>query len=73
MNENYSDSVKNDIFRFDIDDVSRSIRLFSDVMKRLGIKMDGDEQFYEELQRIYAESAVRDAGKEKIEGKIKSG
>ena len=38
--ENVSDSVKADIFGFDIADVSGSIRLFSDVMKRLGIKLD---------------------------------
>ena len=35
--ENVSDSVKADIFGFDIADVSGSIRLFSDVMKKLGI------------------------------------
>lgn len=34
--ENVGDSVKADIFGFDIADVSGSIRLFSDVMKRLG-------------------------------------
>ena len=62
--ENVSDSVKADIFGFDIADVSGSIRLFSDVMKRLGIKLDGDE-LYEEFQRIYDESVGRDAGKDK--------
>ena len=46
--ENVSDSVKADVFGFDIADVSGSIRLFSDVMKRLGIKLDGDE-LYEEF------------------------
>ena len=40
--ENISDSVKADIFGFDIADVSGSIRLFSDVMKRLGIKLNGE-------------------------------
>ena len=35
---NVSDSDKADIFGLDIADVSGSIRLFSDVMKRLGIK-----------------------------------
>ena len=35
--ENVSDSVKADIFGFDIADVSGSIRLFSNVMKRLGM------------------------------------
>ena len=38
--ENVSDSVKADIFGFDIADVSGSIRMFSDVMKKLGIKLD---------------------------------
>lgn len=67
--ENISDSVKADIFGFDIADVSGSIWLFSDVMKRLGIKLDGDEM-YEEFQRIYDESVGRDAGKDKAEDKI---
>ncbi len=61
--------VKADIFGFDIADVSGSIRLFSDVMKRMGIKLVGDE-LYEEFQRIYDESVGRDAGKEKAEDKI---
>lgn len=36
--ENVGDYVKADVFGFDIADVSGSIRLFSDVMKRLEIK-----------------------------------
>lgn len=67
--ENVSDSVKADIFGFDIADVSGSIRLFSDVMKRLETKLDGDE-LYEEFQRIYDESVGRDAGKDKAEDKM---
>jgi len=67
--ENVSDSVKADIFGFDIADVSESIRLFSDAMKRLGIKLDGDE-LYEEFQRIYDESVGKDAGKDKVEDKM---
>ena len=67
--ENVSDSVKADVFRFDIADVSGSIRLFSDVIKKLGIKLDGDE-LYEEFQRIYDESVDRDTGKEKVEDKM---
>ena len=62
-------SVKADIFGFDIADVSGSIRLFSDVMKRLGTKLDGDE-LYEEFHRIYDESVDRDTGKEKAEDKM---
>ena len=61
--------VKADIFGFDIADVSGSIRLFSDVMKRLGIRMAGDE-IYEEFQKIYDESVGRDVGKEKAEDKV---
>ena len=67
--ENVSDSVKADIFGFDIADVSGSIRLLSEVMKRLGIKQDGDE-LYEEFQRIYDENVDRDAGKDKVEDKM---
>ena len=67
--ENISDSVKADIFGFNIADVSGSIWLLSDVMKRLGIKPDGDEM-YEEFQRIYDESVGRDAGEDKAEDKM---
>ena len=64
--ENVSDSVKADIFGFDIADVSGSIRLFSDVMKRLDIKFDGDE-LYEKFQRVYDESVIRNADKHREE------
>ena len=67
--ENISDSVKADVFGFDIADVSGSIRLFSDVMKKLEIKLDGDE-LYEEFQRIYDETVSRDADKERAEDKM---
>ena len=67
--ENISDSVKADIFGFDIADISGSIKLFSDVMKKLRIKLDGDE-LYEEFQRIYDESVDRDVGKDKAEDKM---
>ena len=67
--ENVSDSAKVDVFGFDIADVSGSIRLFSDVMKRLGIKLDGDG-LYEEFQKIYDESVDRDVSKDKAEDKM---
>ena len=67
--ENVSDSVKSDIYGFDIADVSGSIRLFSNVMKKLGIKLDGDE-LYEEFQRIYDEAVSRDVNKGKAKDKI---
>ena len=60
--ENVSDSVKADVFGFDIADVSRSIRLFSDVMKKLGIKLDGDgfmRSFREFMMRVSIEMPVR--------------
>ena len=67
--ENVSDSVKADIFGLDITDVSGSIRLFSDVMKRLEIKLNGEE-LYEEFQRIYDEAVSRDVDKGKAEDKM---
>ena len=67
--ENVSDYVKTDVFGFDIADISGSIRLFLDVIKKLGIKLDGDE-LYEEFQRIYDESVDSDADKEKTGDKI---
>ena len=67
--ENVCDSVKADVFGFDIDDVSGSIRLFSDVMKRMGIKLDGVE-LYEEFKRIYDERVSRDTNTEKAKDKI---
>ena len=67
--ENVGDSVKADIFGFDIADVSLSIRLFSAVIKKLGIKLDGDE-LYEEFQRIYDEAVSRDVDKEREKDKM---
>ena len=68
---NVSDSDKADIFGLDIADVSGSIRVFSDVMKRLGIKKDGDEM-YEEFQKIYDESVGRDTDKKKVEDRTQN-
>ena len=62
-------AVKADIFGFDIANVSGNIRLFSDVIKRLGIKLDGDE-IYEEFQRIYNKSVNMDADKGKMEDRM---
>jgi hypothetical protein len=38
-------------------------------MKKLGIKLDGDE-LYEEFQKIYEESVGRDADKDNAEDKM---
>ena len=54
--------LKADVFGFYIADVSGSIRLFSDVMKRLGIKLDGDEmyeEFREFMKRVLVELLIR--------------
>ena len=67
--ENVRDYDKTEVFGFDIADISGSIRLFSDVMKRLGIKLDVDE-LYEEFQRSYDESVGRDTNTEKVEDKM---
>ena len=63
--ENVDDSAKVDVFGFDIADVSGNIRMFSEVMKRLEIKLDRDEM-YEEFQRVYDESVDKD----KTEGRM---
>lgn len=62
-------AVKADLFGFDIADVSGSIGLFSDVIRKLGIKLDGNE-LYEEFQRICDESVGRDADKGKMEDRM---
>lgn len=67
--ESINDSVKADIFRFDISDVSGSVRLFSDVMRKLEIKLNGDE-LYEEFQRIYDESVGRDVDRGEAKDKM---
>lgn len=71
-NENVDASAKADVFGFDIADVSGSIKLFSDVMRKLEIKLNGDE-LYEEFQRIYDEAVSRDTHKEKAEDKLWNG
>ena len=67
--ENIDVADKADIFGFDIADISGSISVFTDVMKRLGIKLVGDE-LYEEFQRIYDESVGGVAEKGKAEDKM---
>ncbi|UYJ12774.1 MAG: relaxase/mobilization nuclease domain-containing protein [Lachnospiraceae bacterium] len=67
--ENIDVADKAAIFGFDIADISGSISVFTDVMKRLGIKLVGDE-LYEEFQRIYDESVGRVAEKGKAEDKM---
>lgn len=67
--KNVVDSVKAEIFGFDIVDVSESIRVFKDVMERLEIKLGGKE-LYEEFQKIYDESVSRETDIEKAEDKM---
>ena len=63
--ENVSDSVKADVFGFDIADISGSIRLFSDVMKRL--EMSFMRSFREFMMRVLIEMPA------KIRRKIRCG
>ena len=68
--ENISDSVKANIFGFDIADISGSIGLFSDVMKKFGIKLDGMSfmrSFRGFMMRVLIEMSV------KIKQKIRCG
>ena len=60
--ENVSDSVKADIFGFDVADVSGSIRLFSDVMKNLEeswMGMSFMRSSREFMMRVLAEMLIR--------------
>ena len=60
--ENVSDSVKADIFGFDVADVSGSIRLFSDVMKNLEeswLGMSFMRSSREFMMRVLAEMLIR--------------
>lgn len=68
-NNNVDASAKADVFGFDIADVSGRIKLFSDVMRKLEIKLNGDE-LYEDFQRIYDEAVSRYTHKEKAEDKL---
>ena len=70
-NNNVDASAKADVFGFDIADVSGRIKLFSDVMRKLEIKLNGDE-LYEDFQRIYDESVGRDVDKGKMEDKMRN-
>jgi len=58
--ENVSDYVKTDVFGFDIADISGSIRLFSDVIKKLGIKlMSFMRSSREFMMRVLIEMLIR--------------
>ena len=67
--EQQGNVLKDESLSLHFQKVLLSIRLFSDVMKRLGIKLDGDG-LYEEFQRIYDESVGRDTDKDKAEDKM---
>ena len=57
-------SVKADAFKFDVSDASGNLKLFINVLDKLGVKMEKDV-LYEEYQKIYDEMMNRSAGQDK--------
>lgn len=53
--------VKADAFKFDVSDVSGNLKLFINVLDKMGIKMENDE-LYGEYQKIYDETVRRTVG-----------
>ncbi len=57
-------SVKADAFKFDVSDASDNLKLFINVLDKLGVKMENDA-LYEEYQKIYDETVNRSMGQDK--------
>lgn len=57
-------SVKADAFKFDVSDASGNLKLFINVMDKLGVKMENDA-LYEEYQKIYDKTVSRSVEKDK--------
>lgn len=51
-------SVKADAFKFDVSDAGGNLKLFMNVLDKVGVKLDG-VQLYEEYQKIYDETVSR--------------
>lgn len=56
--ENVPSSIKAEVFGFSIDDSSSNLRLYMQVMKKLGVKMEQGEMF-EDYQKVYEEIMKR--------------
>ncbi len=57
-------SIKADAFKFDVSDASDNLKLFINVLDRLGVRLENDA-LYEEYQKIYDETVSRSIGKDK--------
>ena len=51
-------SVKANAFKFDVSDTGCNLKLFMNVLDKVGVKLDG-VQLYEEYQKIYDETVSR--------------
>lgn len=56
--ENISSSIKAEVFGFSIDDSSSNLKLYMQVMKKLGVRM-GQEEMLEDYQKVYEETMKR--------------
>ncbi len=57
-------SVKADTFQFDVSDASDNLKLFINVLDKLGVRLENDA-LYEEYQKIYDETVNRSMGQDK--------
>lgn len=55
-------SVKADAFKFDVSDVNGNLKLFINVLDKLGVKLENNV-LYEEYQKIYDETVSRSVEK----------
>ncbi len=56
--------VKADTFKFDVSDASNNLKLFINVLDKLGVRLENDA-LYEEYQKIYDETVSRSIGQDK--------
>lgn len=56
--ENIPLSIKAEVFGLDINDSSGNLKLYMQVMKKLGVRM-GQEEMFEDYQKVYEETMKR--------------
>ena len=57
-------SVKADVFNFDVSDASDNLKLFINVLDKLGVWLENDA-LYEEYQKIYDKTVIRSIRQDK--------
>ena len=57
-------SVKADVFNFDVSDASDNLKLFINVLDKLGVWLENDA-LYEEYQKIYNKTVIRSIRQDK--------